>query len=216
VKVSELKRCLWRELDAILNELGFTRVSYGRSGDLYCRTVAGGSQQISFPTYSRGGRVEVYCPYVSLHLDAVEEFVARFEVPSPVPLTPSDIEMRSTLGLTLVKWSLIGLIEKTWIISDESSAYKVARKLAPWVISKGTSFWGQFSDNLEVLRILLGDGKESRRYGGLDRFRAERAVALTFRLDGKEAARKLAEAKLLVLRGDQHAEFKDWMHRALP
>jgi hypothetical protein len=213
VKPPELRRCLWRELDTILNESGFTRVSYGRTGE-YRRAVTGGSQQITFPTYSRWGRLEVYCPHVALHLDAVEEFVVRFEVPGPVPQKPRDIEMRSTLGLRLVKWSLIGLIERTWIISDESKAPKIARQLAPWVISKGTSFWEQFSDDRKLLRILSGDGKEFRRYG-LDRVRAQRAVALTFLLDGKEAASNVAEAKLSVLRGDHHAEFKDWMHRAL-
>jgi len=214
VKTSELRECLWRDLDTILTEFGFRRVNHGRTGQ-YRREVAGGSQRIGFPTYSRRWRLELYCPDVSLHIDAVEEFVARFEVPGPVPLKPADIKIRSTVGLRLVKWTVIGLIEKTWVISSESTAHKVARQLAPWVISKGATFWKQFSDNLELLRILSGEGKEFRRYGGLDRFRAERAVALTFLLYGKEAARKLAEEKVLVLPGDQPTEFKDWMQRAL-
>ena len=63
VKTSELRQCLWRDLDTILSEFDFKRVSDGRTGE-YRREVAGGSQRIGFPTYSRSGRVELYCPDV--------------------------------------------------------------------------------------------------------------------------------------------------------
>ena len=154
-------------------------------------------------------------PLASLHLDAVEEYLFRFEIPRTVAITPSDVQTRATIGFRVEPTGLAGIFRKTWIMYDDATAIEAARDFVPRIMSKANPFWERFSDQREILKMLRADSEEGRNYGGPDHFRAKKAVALTFLLDGKEAARKFAEAKLLILRGDQQADFQHWMARAL-
>jgi hypothetical protein len=164
---------------------------------------------------NRGEAIELDSPYVAVRLDAVEDFVSRFEPPPPVPLRAVDLQARSTIGFRLEPKGIAAVFRKSWLMLEDSEAAKIATEFVAHVMSKAVPFWDRFSDAREVLRMLSRDDEESRIYGGPDHFRAEKAVGLALLLEGTDAARKLAEKKKSALRGDQLLAFKSWAERAL-
>lgn len=210
MSTGKLKTQLLRAIDAYLTPLGFQRASNRFHGDRYYRDGEGVRQCIHVSASGRGEILEAELPYISVRYNAVEEMVAALEDPHPL-LTPADIAVRATL--TVPTSSSGGFVRKTWMIRSGDDIARVADQIANQAIEKGVPAFQTLSNAEQALAILSADDDRARSYSAPDEVRAKKAVTLTFLLHGREAAQKVADAKIGRLRGEGLSSFRHWMDK---
>ena len=200
MKASTLKKLLLKKLDTHLEPDGFKRASDKFYGDKYCRNLEEVRLSLNISTVSRFGVLEADLPYAGIRFNLVEDLVARFEAPQPLlELKPGGTTERTTIGVDLNPGFPLGLSRKTWKIRDEREVAVAAKEIAVFGVEKSAPFFEKYSDPRRALALLTGHDKRSWSSSGIAKLRVPRAIAMTFLLDGPDAAKRVGASELASL-----------------
>lgn len=209
---SNLKRPLLRKLDAVLGTSGFRRVSDKFHGDRYSREADGVRCSIHVSFVLRSDALVVEVPSVSVRFDRIEETIARYEDPHPL-VTPNDIAARPTLSVQMDSGLIGGLLRKSWTVRAEEDIAKVADQIAAYASEKGEPVFAKLSSPVSALQLLAGDDDRARSYAAPDEMRVKKAISAALLFEGRDAAKRVAEAKLATLKGDARSAVSHWLER---
>lgn len=210
---AQSKNLLLRELDGRFADLGFSRWSHKFYGDRYDRPIVDGRQSVAIEGRLQHGYFELDTGFISIHIEKVEQLVAKFEEPTPL-IAPEDVSVRPTIGIRADLEGFAAVFRKSWLIKNEHDAAEAAEHFVARVMDKAVPFWERFSNLSEVLKVLSGTPQDARKYSLPDEMTTKRAIVLAFVIDGPERARRLADAKLSVLEEKTSKELKPWLARA--
>ena len=209
---SKLKKPLLRKLDAVLGASGFRRVSEKLHGDRYSREADGIRCSIHVSFVPRADALVVEVPSVSIRFNRVEETIARHEDPHPL-VTPNDIAARSTLSVQMESGLIGGLLRKSWTVRAEEDIAEVADQIAAYASEKGEPVFAKFSSPESALQILASDDEKAKSYAAPDEMRAKKAIGVALIFEGRDSAKRVAEAKLAGLKGDARFAVSLWFDR---
>jgi hypothetical protein len=98
------------------------------------------------------------------------------------------------------------------MIRAEEEVAKAARQVAAYALEKAEPVFARFTNADTFARVLIDD-EAAKLYMAPDYVRVKKAIAATLIVEGREAAKRVAEAKLATLKGDAHSEVELWFDR---
>jgi hypothetical protein len=209
---SKLKRALRRQLDEVLGRSGFRRISDRFHGDRYSRECDGIRCSIHLSLVPCSDALVVEVPSVSVRFDRVEQLIESYEDPHPL-LTKKDIEARPTLSVQIGSTVFGGFLRKTWTVRQEEEVAKVADQIAAYTSEKGEPIFSELSKPASALMILASDDEKAKSVSAPDEMRAKKAIGAAFVFEGRDAAERMAKAKMAILKGDARSDVDMWFER---
>jgi hypothetical protein len=193
--INSLQRELLKRVGEEVQHYGFSL----RSGREFMRQFPGGRTSFGLHFIKHENDVDITA-HIAIRFDDVEELVNAGDQ------LLSNAEKRDTYTLGAELGNISGVGQKRWTIVSEEDLGAVADDIVRMFVDVAVPYADEFEDRQRTLQVLSGDGPESWLHNPFHSARAMRAVAMSMLIEGEEAAKSCASAKMAFMRARQEPD----------